>query len=109
MMPGTDSCSVDITTDNAAAEAVAAAEGGECGLLPKPVAHGTRGQVPAPRPRLRTTASLADSARRQRLTFPPATNGYTNVYDGHTQTTEPALGAGCNGGFGNDFPGQLHW
>ena len=25
----------------------------------------------------------------------PATNGYTNVYDGHTPTTEPAIGAGC--------------
>ena len=28
--------------------------------------------------------------------FPPATYGYTNVYDGHTQGTEPALGAGCS-------------
>ena len=32
------------------------------------------------------------------IDFPPADYGYTNVYDGHTQTTEPALGAGC--GFG---------
>ena len=31
------------------------------------------------------------------IDYPPATFGYTNVYDGHTQTTEPALGAGCNG------------
>ena len=30
------------------------------------------------------------------IDYPPATFGYTNVYDGHTQTTEPALGAGCN-------------
>ena len=30
------------------------------------------------------------------IDFPPATYGYTNVYDGHTQTTEPALGAACN-------------
>ena len=30
------------------------------------------------------------------IDFPPATYGYTNVYEGHTQSTEPALGAGCN-------------
>ena len=36
--------------------------------------------------------------------FPPATFGYTNVYDGHTQGTEPALGAGCN-----SFPGSDLW
>jgi cysteine-rich repeat protein len=30
------------------------------------------------------------------INFNPVTFGYTNVYDGHTQTTEPALGAGCN-------------
>ena len=30
------------------------------------------------------------------IDYPPATFGYTNVYDGHTQGTEPALGAGCN-------------
>jgi hypothetical protein len=30
------------------------------------------------------------------INFPPSTYDYTNVYDGHTQGTEPALGAGCN-------------
>ena len=30
------------------------------------------------------------------IDIPPATFGYTNVYDGDTQGTEPALGAGCN-------------
>ena len=30
------------------------------------------------------------------IDFPPAVNGYTNVYDGYSQRTEPALGAGCN-------------
>ena len=35
------------------------------------------------------------------IRFPPATNGYTNVYDGHTQTTEPASGAGCNFALGD--------
>ena len=36
--------------------------------------------------------------------FPPATFGYTNVYAGHTQGTEPALGAGCN-----VAPASTHW
>ena len=34
------------------------------------------------------------------IDYPPATFGYTNVYDGHTQGTEPAVGAGCNTGAG---------
>ena len=34
--------------------------------------------------------------------FPPATFGYTNVYDGDTQGTEPALGAGCNESTGSN-------
>jgi len=36
--------------------------------------------------------------------FPPGDFGYTNVYEGHTQVTEPALGAGCN-----LFPGAQLW
>ena len=36
------------------------------------------------------------------IDFPPDINGYTNVYDGHTQTTEPAIGAGCSVAPGND-------
>ena len=43
------------------------------------------------------------------LDFPPATNGYTNVYDGHTQGTEPALGAGCNAGSGSSSWGNGHY
>ncbi len=38
------------------------------------------------------------------IEFPPATYGYTNVYDGDTQGTEPALGAGCNTAIG-----QVNW
>ncbi len=33
---------------------------------------------------------------RLAFAFPPATYGYTNVYEGHTRFSEPALGAGCN-------------
>lgn len=32
---------------------------------------------------------------RLAVTFPPADNGYINVYEGHTTTTEPAYGGGC--------------
>jgi len=38
------------------------------------------------------------------ISFPPASYGYTNVYEGHTQSTEPALGAGCN-----SVPGSQEW
>ena len=38
------------------------------------------------------------------IDFPPDINEYTNVYDGHTQGTDPALGAGCN-----TFPGSDAW
>ena len=41
---------------------------------------------------------------RAAIVYPPATHGYTNVYDGHTQGTEPALGAGCN-----VSPGSATW
>ena len=37
------------------------------------------------------------------IEYPPATYGYTNVYDGDTPSTEPALGAGCNTSPGSDF------
>jgi len=30
------------------------------------------------------------------IEFPPGDFNYPNVYEGHTQGTEPALGAGCN-------------
>jgi hypothetical protein len=37
------------------------------------------------------------------IDYPPAAYGYTNVYDGHTQGADPALGAGCNTAPGLDF------
>ena len=36
--------------------------------------------------------------------FPPVVHPYINVYDGHTQGTEPALGAGCS-----VSSGSSHW
>ena len=41
---------------------------------------------------------------RSAIDYPPATHGYTNVYQGHTKSTEPALGAGCN-----VYPGSSSW
>ena len=78
--------SVDITTDNAAADG----RSGAVRPVPKPVAHGTRGRVPAPRPRLRTTVSLGDSARRQRLTSPRLHMGIpTSMMDIPRQQSQP--------------------
>jgi hypothetical protein len=80
--------SVDITTDNA----VAAAAAGNAACTQ---AGGTWDG---------STCTAASSyncfvggfCSQAAISFPPATYGYTNVYDGHTQGTEPALGAGCN-------------
>ena len=93
---GTDSCSVDITTDNAAAEAVAAAAAGSaaCTQAGGTWDAGTSTCTPAAAP---YNCFIGGFCSQAAIDFPPATFGYTNVYDGHTQTTEPALGAGCNG------------
>ena len=40
--------------------------------------------------------TLAGFCAQAAVRFPPNDHGYINVYDGHTQGTEPALGAGCN-------------
>ena len=38
------------------------------------------------------------------IEHPPSTYGYTNIYEGHTQITEPAVSAGCN-----TPPGETNW
>ena len=87
--------SVDITTDNAAAEAVAAAAAGSaaCTQAGGTWDAGTSTCTPAATP---YNCFIGGFCSQAAIDFPPATFGYTNVYDGHTQTTEPALGAGCN-------------
>jgi hypothetical protein len=92
--------SVDITTDNAAAEAVAAAAAGSAACTQ---AGGTwdAGTSTCTAP---YNCFIGGFCSQAAIDFPPATNGYTNVYDGHTQTTEPALGAGCNVN-----PGSIIW
>ena len=87
--------SVDITTDNAAAEAVAAAAAGSaaCTQAGGTWDAGTSTCTPAAAP---YNCFIGGFCSQAAIDFPPATFGYTNVYDGHTQTTEPALGAGCN-------------
>ncbi len=91
---GTDSCSVDITTDNAAAEAVAAAAAGSaaCTQAGGTWDAGTSTCTPAA---ASYNCFIGGFCAQAATAFPPATFGYTNVYDGHTPTTEPALGAGC--------------
>jgi len=92
---GADSCSVDITTDNAAAEAVAAAAAGSaaCTQAGGTWDAGTSTCTPAAAP---YNCFIGGFCSQAAIDFPPATFGYTNVYDGHTSSTEPALGAGCN-------------
>ena len=85
---------MDITTDNAAAEAVAAAAAGSaaCTQAGGTWDAGTSTCTPAAAP---YNCFIGGFCSQAAIDFPPATFGYTNVYDGHTQTTEPALGAGC--------------
>ena len=83
--------SVDITTDNAAAEAVAAAAAGSaaCTQAGGTWDAGTSTCTPA------YNCFIGGFCSQAAIDFPPVAYGYTNVYDGHTHTTEPALGAGC--------------
>ena len=92
---GTDSCSVDITTDNAAAEAVAAAAAGNaaCTQAGGTWDAGTSTCTPAAAP---YNCFIGGFCSQAAIEFPPAWYGYANVYEGHTRQTEPALGAGCN-------------
>ena len=91
--------SVDITTDNAAAEA--AAGNAACTQAGGTWDAATSTCTPAAAP---YNCFIGGFCSQAAIDFPPATFGYTNVYDGHTQTTEPALGAGCNGN-----PGISDW
>jgi hypothetical protein len=85
----TDSCTVDITTDNAAvAQATCTTAGGTWNA-------GTSTCTPAS-PTSSYNCFVAPICAQGAWEFPPATFLYTNVYAGHYQTTEPALGAGCN-------------
>ena len=79
--------SVDITTDNAAVEA--AAGSAACTQAGGTWDAGTSTCTPA------YNCFIGGFCSQAAIDFPPDINGYTNVYDGHTQTTEPALGAGC--------------
>ena len=87
--------SVDITTDNAAAEAVAAAAAGSaaCTQAGGTWDAGTSTCTPAAAP---YNCFIGGFCAQAAIDYPPNDYGYTNVYDGHTQTTEPASGAGCN-------------
>ena len=86
----TDGCTVDITTDNAAvAQATCTTAGGTWNA-------GTSTCAPASS----YNCFIGGFCSRAAVVFPSGTYGYTNVYEGHTQSTEPASGAGCN-----DIPG----
>jgi hypothetical protein len=109
--------SVDITTDNAAVAAAAAAAvdittdnavaAAAAGNAACTQAGGTwDGSTCTPAPAASSyNCFVAGFCAQAAIEFPPANNGgYTNVYDGHTQGTEPALGAGCD-----IYPGSVVW
>ena len=102
--------SVDITTDNAAAEAVAAAAAGSaaCTQAGGTWDAGTSTCTPATAP---YNCFIGGFCSQAAIDFPPAANGYTNVYDGHIQVYEPAVGAGCALGAGSSIwsEGQGVW
>ncbi len=84
---GTDSCSVDITTDNAGAEAVAAAAAGSaaCAQAGGTWDAGTSTCTAA------YDCFVAGFCSKAATDYPPGTYSYTNVYDGHTAGFGPAL------------------
>ena len=98
---GADSCSVDITTDNAAI--AAAAGNAACTQAGGAWEAGTSTCTPAPAASS-YNCFVAGFCAQAAIDFPPGDFGYINDYEGHTQGTEPALGAGCN-----LFPGAVEW
>ena len=98
---GADSCSVDITTDNAAI--AAAAGNAACTQAGGTWEAGTSTCTPAPAASS-YNCFVAGFCAQAAIDWPPGDFGYINDYEGHTQGTEPALGAGCN-----LFPGSAMW
>ncbi len=90
---GADSCSVDITTDNAAI--AAAAGNAACTQAGGTWEAGTSTCTPGPAASS-YNCFVGGFCAQAAINYPPGSWGYSNVYEGHTQGTEPALGAGCN-------------
>ena len=88
--------SVDITTDNAAVEA--AAGEAACTQAGGTWNAGTSTCTPS------YNCFIGGFCAQAAIYSPPGAFGYTNLYDGHTQGTDPALSAGCN-----TFPGAFLW
>ena len=93
--------SVDLTTDNAAV--AAAAGNAACTQAGGTWEAGTSTCTPAPAASS-YNCFVAGFCAQAAIDFPPGDFGYTNVYEGHTQGTEPALSAGCD-----LFPGSALW
>jgi hypothetical protein len=90
---GEDSCSVDITTDNAAAEALAAAAAGSatCTQVGGTWDEGTSTCAPASFPYNCFTGGFCSTAAPHDAQLWDAL-GWTNLYAGHTQNSDPELG-----------------
>jgi hypothetical protein len=91
--------SVDITSDNAAVAATAAAAV-DITTDNQAVCEAAGGTWEA----VTSTCTAASNyncfvggfCAQAAIRYPPGQHGYVNAYDGHTQETEPALSAGCN-------------
>ena len=88
---GADSCSVDITTDNAAAEAAAASAA--C------TQAGGTWEAASCTPNPNYNCFIGGYCSRAADIY--GFSGYTNPYAGHTPYSGAALAAGCNSGEGN--------
>jgi hypothetical protein len=84
----TSTCSVDVT--NSAATIAAAAGSAACAQGGGTWNPATSTCTPA------YNCFVGGFCSQAAIDFPPGDFGYTNVYEGDTQLTEPALGAGCS-------------
>ena len=93
---------VDTFTDDLAAAAQATQTAGSNACTQ---AGGTwNGETSTCTPASSYNCFVAGFCAQAAIDFPPGQFEYPNRYEGHTQGTEPALGAGCN-----QFPGYNVW
>jgi hypothetical protein len=102
--PGTDSCFVDITTDNVEAAAVAVAVAGSAACTQ---AGGTW-DAGASTCTAAYNCFLGGFCAQSAITFPPAQHFYTNIYEGHhNQFPEHPVSGICAGNPNKEFDWDL--
>ena len=96
--------SVDITTDNAAAQAVAAAAAGSAACTQAGGTWAAGTSTCAAAPLQLYNCFVGGFCSQAAIGFPPASFGYPNAYVGDTQGAGSPLAAGCN-----VSPANHHW